>query len=605
MKKLVALILLALTLTGYSQTASTSPLMINKTTGVVSNSLFFSANASSLLTNIVPSFNASFVILVSPDGNDTTALTTPATTPFLTLKAAFSNAPNNCVIKIAPGVYNQTPVYHNVGDVEFASFLSDPATLYNKTNLYIVGNGAVITGAGTGTHIAIVASENVHIEGLKLDLTKGTGSELTGSYCGAIQGFGTNRNLSFNRIQLNNATDQGITFDRAIYGLSVRNSKFYNIGSTNVNYILATAFSPYVDGTAISGVGSDTVVEGCYFDTCYRCLEFDDYAGMPLRHSGFKISNCIATNLLEVGVFTACQNTNTAIIENIDISNNLFHKSSNSGTVDSRLYTGNPAGVIQIKGGRNVRIIGNAIRNTHDYGINIAGASPVENVVIAGNIIEGGTTGATNIYNIGIALVTSSNATNPYTVKDIVISGNQISELGNTAIQVLAANVDVNGNQAWKCGKYANGAFVYLFGGSTGVSNCIVRGNSYFDSKSSGQNYLLVVGTNAKKVYFTRDNFGRNIDTSLASTPLNVNAGSVTEVFADGKTLVATLVGGTITTNYPLVHANSRVMVSRNITGGTAGHLSLTRVNETSITVNSSSGTDTSSVALIIWEDQF
>jgi len=64
----------------------------------------------------------------------------------------------------------------------------------------------------------------------------------------------------------------------------------------------------------------------------------------------------------------------------------------------------------------------------------------------------------------------------------------------------------------------------------------------------------------------------------------------------------ATLVGGTIQVNNTSVTANTRIILSRNTTGGTAGHLSTTKSAGASFTINSSSGTDTSEVAWMLVE---
>lgn len=61
----------------------------------------------------------------------------------------------------------------------------------------------------------------------------------------------------------------------------------------------------------------------------------------------------------------------------------------------------------------------------------------------------------------------------------------------------------------------------------------------------------------------------------------------------------STLVGGTVTVSTTAVTSSSKVFVSRNTTGGTAGHLNCPTasiVNATSFVINSSSGSDTSTV---------
>lgn len=65
----------------------------------------------------------------------------------------------------------------------------------------------------------------------------------------------------------------------------------------------------------------------------------------------------------------------------------------------------------------------------------------------------------------------------------------------------------------------------------------------------------------------------------------------------------AILSGGTVTVSNTTVTANSRIFTSRQATGGTLGHLSIgTIVAGTSFVINSSSGTDTSTIAWILIE---
>lgn len=65
---------------------------------------------------------------------------------------------------------------------------------------------------------------------------------------------------------------------------------------------------------------------------------------------------------------------------------------------------------------------------------------------------------------------------------------------------------------------------------------------------------------------------------------------------------VSTLVTGTVVVTNASVAANTRIILSRETTGGTVGHLSSTRINGTSFTINSSSATDTSTVAWTLIE---
>lgn len=72
---------------------------------------------------------------------------------------------------------------------------------------------------------------------------------------------------------------------------------------------------------------------------------------------------------------------------------------------------------------------------------------------------------------------------------------------------------------------------------------------------------------------------------------------------ANARMGAAVLVAGTITVNTTAVTANSRIMLTGQNTSGAAGELSISaRVAGTSFTITSTSGTDTRSVAWIIFE---
>ncbi|MBX9392276.1 hypothetical protein K4749_01345 [Streptomyces sp. TRM72054] len=71
---------------------------------------------------------------------------------------------------------------------------------------------------------------------------------------------------------------------------------------------------------------------------------------------------------------------------------------------------------------------------------------------------------------------------------------------------------------------------------------------------------------------------------------------------ANARMGVATLVAGTVTVSNTSVTANTRIILSRSTTGGTTGDLSYTVSAGTSFTINSSSGTDTSTVVWLLTE---
>lgn len=85
-----------------------------------------------------------------------------------------------------------------------------------------------------------------------------------------------------------------------------------------------------------------------------------------------------------------------------------------------------------------------------------------------------------------------------------------------------------------------------------------------------------------------------NVALQTAGNKLRIKSGTNASVGT------ATLVGGTVTVNTTAVTANSIVIYNRATTGGTVGNLSYTKVANTSITFNSDSGTETSTIDYII-----
>lgn len=67
------------------------------------------------------------------------------------------------------------------------------------------------------------------------------------------------------------------------------------------------------------------------------------------------------------------------------------------------------------------------------------------------------------------------------------------------------------------------------------------------------------------------------------------------------KVGTATLVAGTVTVTAPYVSSTSKVMLSRQLLGGTPGHLSVSAiVDGTSFDIDSSSAMDTSDINYVI-----
>lgn len=611
MKRIIALILalFAVSLEA-ATTPQRAPLQVTNTTEQLpATSKFFTANSNAISAVVANTLTAQNVLTVSLDnGDDASALIGNPLKPFRTMKVAFSNAPNNSIVRVLPATTALTPLYNYVYETSASDLAALPALLHNKTNVTVMGDGVTITGDGLGAYFGLCNTKDCSIQGFTFDLTKGSPTLVNKLFIGPITHYGTNVNMDFARIRMSNAIDQGITGNRSSYGLTVRDSYFYNIGSSNIAYVTNLVGYPYVDGTAISGVGSDTLIINSRFVNNYRDFEWDAIGGSVV-HTGFTVQGCTFSNTVHAAGVFYDSNTNLVTLRNVNISGNTFYANPNEYAINSRDNILQLKGTISMNCGGSITISDNQFHNLFDYGIFLSPSSPMEDIVINGNQFFGHSTGWTNIHNNGITILANNiNATNPFPIKNITISGNQFSHLGGAAVRPIGVNVLVVGNNAIDCGKNAGGSYLFWVGGgafATATSNVVFKANTAVSYNTAFPPHMFAVSDPSLAVYIDRSNLGIGIDKSLVSWPVTAASGIKSQVFLDGKTFAATLVGGTVTINHPLIHANSRIQVTRNVTGGTVGHLSVTRVNETSFTVNSSSGTDTSTLAITVFEDTF
>jgi hypothetical protein len=144
------------------------------------------------------------------------------------------------------------------------------------------------------------------------------------------------------------------------------------------------------------------------------------------------------------------------------------------------------------------------------------------------------------------------------------------------------------------------GGYVQILAGAAGAAGNRASGSVYVSGGASN-------GTGGAEgdVFLNRNQAGSIIGTTQFSADLvGVTAGKGIKIKegSNARMGTATLVGGTIAVSNTSVTASTRVFISRSTTGGTEGTLSTTQINATSFTVNSSSGTDTSTVNWLLIE---
>lgn len=602
MKNLATIILsLFLAVSSFGATVVYAPLQVNKTTGALPvGSTFISANSNAIVSIVGQNQGATNILVVSPNGNDGTAVVGNAAKPFATLGAAVTAAPNNSVISFLPGDYNQTPGYVSSGAVN--GFGGMPVMIQNKTNITIAGNGARITGSGTGTHIGLMSTEGIRISGLTFSLTKGLGSGLTNDYCGTIQGFGTNKNLSVIGCSILNATDQGITSSRKLYGLLVDGCYFYNIGVTNVAYVSGAVQPPFVDGTAVSGGGSDTRIVNCRFEDCFRCIEWDNVLASTEIHSGMFVANNFITNCFDTSIFTFSPQTNTYPLTDITITGNTIHHCTDARGINSHTWPSTNGtrfdAAIKIGVGKNVVIQGNSIRHVHDYPITVTGNSLCENLIISDNVIEGHTgTSTTNSNNGGIWIADTGRADNYNQVKGVLIANNLIRNLGNRGMILSGYNVNVVGNSILDCQQLNTGGLYdfHVDGATYHASNIVFRANFRNDTRTATpKNYALAVSTGSKQVFWDASNLALNCNTTTAPTnyPMSLGASTGSEVYFHGKSGQVTMASGTASIVFPAMRTTTKLNITRVTSTGTAGTITYAITAGTGAVISSSSGTD-------------
>jgi hypothetical protein len=159
---------------------------------------------------------------------------------------------------------------------------------------------------------------------------------------------------------------------------------------------------------------------------------------------------------------------------------------------------------------------------------------------------------------------------------------------GESKAYVFAHNVSIRGNKIGKCeygGIYAAGNATDSIEGLS-ITDNEIRNHNRINSGSERGIYVTYA-----KDFLIRDNIVRAPWAGSAATPVLLQ--NITDAMQDQAVLVA----GTKTVNTARVQAGDTIHLTRVLAGGTLGHLSVgTIVAGTSFVINSSSGTDTSTV---------
>ncbi len=181
-------------------------------------------------------------------------------------------------------------------------------------------------------------------------------------------------------------------------------------------------------------------------------------------------------------------------------------------------------------------------------------------------------------------------------------SSSTIEATGGGAIKSLAAD-GTNSIEMYHTGSYG------LIQSSTGF--VLANGGAHNAAVTGTNNPQFVVqyaGGNYNSINFYNDDSNGTISTTAGNIILDPSSG-ITSII--GKLDITTgtnaaigtavLVGGTVTVDTTAVTASSIIMLTRQVTGGTVGELSVGTITAgTSFVINSASSTDTSTVGYLI-----
>ncbi|HEX9239209.1 MAG TPA: right-handed parallel beta-helix repeat-containing protein [Candidatus Bathyarchaeia archaeon] len=235
----------------------------------------------------------------------------------------------------------------------------------------------------------------------------------------------------------------------------------------------------------------------------------------------------------------------------------------------------------------NNTVCDNIVQSCATNGIEVFDAGKYNNV--NGNYVEGSVSGT------GIFL--GNNTGSPFTT----VVGN-ICRLNNfSGIQVHnSANCVVNDNTCTDNDQLASGTVTQQNGitFSESSTRCVCLGNKCRNDAGVTQQAGIRLENTAEADLAFNDVMGNAIAGITDSVALSQRRGNrLSTGVTQGR---AVLVGGTVTVSTAEVLAADNIHLTRVVTGGTVGHLSIgTIVAGTSFVISSSSGTDTSTV---FWE---
>lgn len=443
MKKLLALFLLL-------------PFLASAQRGKIISQPIYTNPTSSSGSGSVTNIKALNTLYVSTSGNDGTAAIGNPGLPWASIGAAISNAPNNSIIWIYPATYNVTPTVQADG-----CSLLNPIMMQNKTNITVIGNGAVIEhGNNNGTVFGVWNSDAIAIQGLNFHGNKqNPGGTLGGAIWSHIKLFGTNQNVMIDDCKFYGSADHNI-------------STASSTCSSNINVTITRCWfenSGYLNGGSSDGAGVAVsamylTVRDCYFTNHFRGVECEGSTKQQMitidgnRFVGMAGEPVCFLSTSPRGSFTETNWSRVSIV------NNHFQKWDTSGF---------SVGAIQINDGMNYTIANNTFDGTtgsSTVGININYQYP-RSIIISGNIFE-------SITQYGVD-VNNQSAAGPIGMWGLTVEGNIFNRCGAGGVRASGNNLIIKNNQIFDAGYNFNLHWILVRNNNASVpmTNVIVSGN--------------------------------------------------------------------------------------------------------------------------------
>lgn len=470
---------------------------------------------------------ANTLFVDSVNGDDSTAIRGDAAKPWKTATNAFGNLQSGDTLLFRPGTHTVTM---RGFDTNAAMYLR------GKSNITIAGlSGARLKASDLGTMFVIKQATNIVFKDLELvgikasTQTVDSGSAvMSDGMCSRIRFF----NVSF-RDWHNHAISswsRDLTWgndDWIISGCS-----FYNIG-TVYGYTAQTR-----DGTAVTVVGDNVLVEGNYFYDCWR--GYETYQN-PFYTNGYY--SC-RNHVLKDNIFERIREYAVIAMHtnNIDwsVSGNHFiayNTNYHSGSDSNQLIRW----AFNITQARNWKISDNYFHGWDKVlYVPPESTTPISDFVFENNVVE-------NIDSTAVYVLNNRYYAGSATNKNLAVKNNTFRNVTDGAVVVNMNDFEVTGNTFMDCKATTWGALAVGYHPSDGTSNVVtiltsnaIIGGNIFGNRtaSGGTGATITIGTASQgaKVFNNQILAGsaiNNLGTNTTFYPDSVN----TSQFANSSTV--------------------------------------------------------------------